>query len=223
MYQRRLTFLLFAPSALSGAATVFIALTMNAYGAWSFIHDNQLFYGFFSGAYGIQTYLWDATYGASVWSNAFLNSPLAYYILVGGVALAAGMAVFAALQLLGVVSKESKAVLEASGNRSYRHEILSKLSLRILSLIGWTLYAAFFISAFLPFISALNEIGVDRISQGGGGGLLWCSASLLSLMLSFHIHVVFARLLVLRPRLFGGIDAIERAESVSEHKLESGS
>lgn len=219
MYQRRLALLLFTPSILSGAGIIFLAALLNAYGAWTFIHNNQLFYGFFSGAYGIQTYLWETSYGLSAWSKTFLSSSLAYYVLVAGVAVIAGLAVFALLQVLGVVQKEGKLLSATQGNRTYHHEVLSRLGLRAVSIIGWTLFTAFFVSTLLPFVSLLNEMGVDAINNGEGGWL-YCAASLALLILALHIHVIFARLVALRPRLFGGMSEIEKAESVSPHKLD---
>lgn len=214
MHQKQLALLLFTPSLLSGSVTLSLAIALNGYGAWTFIRENQLFYGFISGAYGIQTYLGNASYGVSAWSSAFLNSPHAYYALVGGVAIAAGLAVFTLLQLLGIVKHEGQELLQDTpANRINRREVLNRFGLRVISIIGWALYAAFFISTLLPFVSVLNELGIEAIGEDSWFGWVQCVLSFLLLAVAIHLHVVLLRLIVLRPRLFGGTATIEGTDS----------
>jgi hypothetical protein len=221
--QRRLALLLFLPSALSGTLVFLTALGVLGYGAWTYIYDNQLFYGFFSGAYGIQTYLWNISFDFSVWTSTFLRSPAAYYVLVGGVAIAAGIAVFTVLQLIRSVMQQSSETLHAAHDPTavhmqYLRDTVGRLWLRVLSMVGWTLYTAFFVSTFLPFIALLTQVGIESIQKAQPGGWLKCVAAGGLLIFSLHLHVVFARLTTLRPRLFG-LAATEEAEADSEHNL----
>lgn len=214
MHQKRLALILFTPSLISGSITILLALGLNAYSAWTFIRDNELFNGLFSGAYGLHAYFGDASYGVSAWSNAFISSPAAYYILVGGVSIAAGLAVFTLLQVAGLIGRESQELLrDTPANRVNKHEALGRLGLRMVSIVGWTLYAAFFISTLLPFTTLLNELGVEVIGEGKTVGWVQCALSLVLLMCAIHLHVVLIRLIALRPRLFGGAGIVEDAET----------
>jgi hypothetical protein len=220
--QRRLAILLFIPSIFSGTSVFAITIGVLGWGAWTYINDNQLFYGSFSGAYSLQSYVWDISFRFSSITNAFLHSPASYYVLVGGMAIAAGVAVFTVLQLVRVVLKQSHVALHAAQNPSdyhlqYLRDTVSRLWLRVLSIVGWALYSAFFVSTFIPFVLLLLQVGVEDIQRILISGWLECAGSAGLLMLGLHMHIIFMRLVALRPRLFGS-DAIEAAEAISDHE-----
>ncbi|HSX29233.1 MAG TPA: hypothetical protein VLE73_01595 [Candidatus Saccharimonadales bacterium] len=224
MYQRSLTRLLLTPSISSGLIVFAGSAVVLGYSGWLYISDNQIFYDYLFGAYGLKTFVWQNSLGFSVWTQAFLSSPVAYYLLVGGVAVAVGVAVFTVLQAAGVFVRGTAELIDqveykgpTRGNAL--REILSRLVLRVTSLIGWAVYAAFFVSMLVPFSIVLNQTGIEHLRSGTWYGVFGCLGAYVLLALGLHLHVVFIRLTALRPRLFGGDDVIQEAEAQSGHGL----
>ncbi|HSX31875.1 MAG TPA: hypothetical protein VLF43_01315 [Candidatus Saccharimonadales bacterium] len=224
MNLRSLTRLLLTPSITSGVLTVAIALGVLGYSGWLYISDNQIFYDYLFGAYGLKTFVWQNSLGFSIWSQNFLSSPLAYYLLVGGAAITVGVAVFTVLQttsgfVRGTAELIDQAQFKGPSQRSALRELVSRLVLRTTALIGWAVYMAFFVSMLVPFSIVLNQMGIDRIRNGAFYGILATIGAFAVLVLALHLHTVFLRLTALRPRLFGGDDAIQEAEAQSQHQL----
>jgi hypothetical protein len=221
MYDRRLTRLLLLPSLLSGTAVLLISLGLLGYHAWLYISDNQLYYEYLFGAYGLKTYVWQSSAGISAWQSAFLSSPTAYYMLVGGVAIAAGLAAYTALQWWSLLFRGSAMVwyeLRAPGLSHWEiaKELLGRLGMRSLTIVGWGVYAAFTFSTILPFVIILNQVGVSAVANNHWAGWLACGGAWLLSAFILHLHIVFMRLAFLKPRLFGGDLAIEEAEATTE-------
>ena len=228
MYDLRLIRLLLRPSLFSGLLTVLLSALALGYNAWSYVSEEQLFYDYLFGYSGLGTYLWQHVQ-STTWQETFLNSPILYYALVVMAATIAGMIAFFLLQLLGLVShslKEGWDSLHSHGKtaRTVANELLTRLGLRILSLLSWGFYAGFFISVIMPFILALNTMGVDSINASRSlEGLGECLGALLVLTVSMHLHVIFLRLVFLRPRVFGGNIAIALARiEVDSHVTREG-
>lgn len=220
MYQNSLLRLLLTPSILSGMGIFVIVLAVLGYSGWLYISDNQIFYDYLFGAYGLKTFVWQNSLGFSVWSQAFLSSPLAYYMLVGGVAVIVGVAVFTVLQAAGLFVRGTAELIDQAQYRGPTHkaamrELVSRLVLRITGVFGWAVYAAFFVSSLVPFSIVLNQMGIEALRQGSAPGALACVGAFALLAFAFHLHVVFVRICVLKPRLFGGDAAIEEAEATS--------
>jgi hypothetical protein len=217
MYQRRLTRLLLLPSLSSGTTVACVVLAVLGYNAWTYISNQQLFYDNLFGAYGLKTYVWQHSIEATSWGNTFLGSSIAYYILVGAAATVGGLTVYTFLQSLSLLFAGgrhiwSELTVLGSTRRAIVRELVARLVLRTISLIGWGVYTAFFFSTLLPFVIVLNQTGVDTVSAGQMLGWLYCVGAVLLLGIALHMQVVFMRLLLLRPRLFGD-RAIEEAEA----------
>lgn len=218
MYQQRLLRLLLLPSLISGSAVTGIALAVLGYSAWLYIGENQLFYNYLFGVYGLKTYVWQLSVGATAWDRSLLGSPLAYYMLVGAAASAAGLLVYTLLQWLSLSFSQGRLLwreLHTSGqdHRQIAKGLLARLGLRTTALVGWGVYAAAFFSIVVPFCIILNQNGVDRIHAGAQAGWLSSLGALAILLLTLHLHIVFLRLVFLRPRLIGGDKAIAEAEA----------
>jgi hypothetical protein len=66
----------------------------------------------------------------------------------------------------------------------------------------WFIYVIFFFTILLPFAILAGRIAAgDLVSPTGP---LYALISIVVLWLSLHLHIVLARLFMLRPRLFGG-------------------
>lgn len=224
MYDLRLTRLLLFPSFLSGAFFFCWTLFLITYNGWLYIDEQQLFYDYLFGMHGLKTYVWQYSQNVTAWQTSFLGSPAAYYALVGAAATAAGLIVYCMLQLLGIVSLNVGAGWETLHSQNGKvgirktaaKELLTRLGLRLLSLICWGFYAAFFFSTMAPFVSVLNRAGIDFLNEAHLYGLGICFGALLLLFFSFHLHVVFMRLTFLRPRVFGGDQVIEEVKAATD-------
>lgn len=221
MYDLRLTRLLLLPSFLSGAFMFCWALFLVTYNGWLYLSEQQLFYDYLFGMHGLKTYIWQYSQNVTAWQTSFLGSPAAYYALVGAAATAAGLVVYCVLQLSGIVSHNIGEGLEelrgkAGIRKTVARELLTRLGLRLLSIICWGFYAAFFFSTMAPFLSVLNRVGIDLINNNQLYGLGVCFGVLLLLFFSLHLHIVFMRLVFLRPRVFGGDRVIEEVKAGAE-------
>jgi len=217
MHQRALLRILLLPSFLSGTLVGVAAVGILGYHVWEYVSNNQLFYSHLFGAYGIKTYLWQSSFDLVAWSRAFLGSSVAYYLLVSGAAIAAGLLVFTILQGVTLLSRGTSHLLHETAipvesRKVIYTELLRQLGLRILGLVGWGAYAAFFASILYPFVVTLNQVGLERRGHAPLAGWSICLAALLFLAVALHMHVIFARLCMLRPRLFGGARALEAAD-----------
>lgn len=218
VYDLRLIRLLLAPSLLSGGLTLALGVLLIGYNAWLYVSEEQLFYDYLFGSHGLKTYIWQHSDGVNSWQGAFLGNPIIYYVLVGAAAIAVGLVVYFLLQLTSLVFKNfrlSLGVLQTQNKTAkiVASELFSRLLIRVLSIVCWGLYGGFFISIILPFVFVLNRLGVDSIHDSRSIGWLSCFGALFILMLTMHLHVIFVRLVFLRPRLFGGDRAIEIAEA----------
>lgn len=86
-----------------------------------------------------------------------------------------------------------------------RAEALARLIFRALALVGWVLYSLLFAAFLVPAFVALFSSGIADLSHVDWLALFTAYGAL---WIALHAHVVFARLLCLRPRLFGGADVI---------------
>ncbi len=194
---------------------VAVAVGVLGYNTWMYITKNQLFYDNLFGAYGLKTYVWEHSLGATTWKNSFLASPLAYYVFVVVAALAAGLIVYTVVEMFGLLVRGGRLALRGVITLlAVHHRVrLVRLGLRVLALAGWALYTAFFLSTILPFVIVLSQTGVDRVHGGTVTGWWACAGAFVILVAALHLQVVFLRLVTLRARLFLGDRAIEEAES----------
>jgi hypothetical protein len=191
--------LLLMPSSLSGALVIAAAIVMVGGAAWSYVTNAQLFYDVLFGYRGIATALVSAP-DAFILLRSISASPIMYYLML----LTAGVGIgFIIFELLQWISRPHH--LDAPSLQ----ETLTKLLVRLLALAGWGVYIAFFVSLLVPFITLLIRLALEKIPGDWPVAvfLLLCALSLQ--IIAVHIHTVFARLVLLRPRIFGGWDLEE--------------
>lgn len=209
--------ILLLPSQISGLFCVFIALLVCGVKAWSYIRHNQLFYEYLFDAYGFNTLLLEAPNSVHLISDAILNSSATYYALLLICGVLASLTVYAIMQAVSNAKQATSEVLHEmhEPGQLYKQavrESFLRLGLRAASLIGWTVFIIVFLSIFAPLSISLLYIGIDHISDDHKIGWLIAAAGCLIIALCLHIHVVFARLTWLKPRLFGGDKVIEELE-----------
>lgn len=78
---------------------------------------------------------------------------------------------------------------------------LVRLGFRLLAVVGWAAYLWLFFGYILHYIVAATLAAGGNLADLQNVGFLL--VALLMTILSLHLHVVFARLAALRPRLFG--------------------
>ncbi|MDB5186203.1 MAG: hypothetical protein JWL85_726 [Candidatus Saccharibacteria bacterium] len=80
----------------------------------------------------------------------------------------------------------------------------TKVALRSLVILMWFVYSVFFFKILLPFSILSGQIGISNLYDLDGW--LYVGLAFAVLIASLHLHVVLLRLLMLRPRVFGGSD-----------------
>lgn len=128
---------------------------------------------------------------------------LIFWMIIGLVAYSFVTAVYRAVTRAVDMGRELDYV-HADRQALIRQAVI-RLVIRLLALMGWTLYAALTVSSLLPYILAMSAAakGAGDILLGIGYG-----AAAVGLAVVFlHIHLIFLRLVTLRPRVFGGAQA----------------
>ena len=207
--------LLFLPSLSSSALTSLTAAVVLVASGWSYINENLLFYDQLFGIYGFKTLLLQSD-GLYALQHALLDSTLTYYILLFAAGITVGLMVYTLLETARMTIHTTAEELHEIGDDDPLHktaarEALERLLLRVASLVGWGVYMAIFASILLPFSIVLAQTGVDMLETSLLGGVVHGASAFVLLVLGLHTHIIFARLVMLRPRLFGDSD-IEEAK-----------
>ena len=203
MSQWRLILLLFTPSWLSFSVCAGLTLLSIGVANWSYFTYNQVLYDFFYGERGIVTTLEKAPGAADI--ERFTGNAAFYGVGVVVLAVAVAAAVFFVVR----GAERGVGAVTHLGQGLDRHEHIQHALLRLLILglsVGYVLLA---INVLLPTALLYSRISAEEFftlhgmaGSIGAGALFW---------LVLHGHVVFARLVFLRPRVFGGEAAIEDA------------
>lgn len=176
---------------------------------WAFITSNPLLYDFFFGEAGVVTILETAPE-----PDTTTASPILYYAAVSAVAITVGVVLFLGLrsihrQISSRTGRPLPTKLERYRQHVLNEELGARIAFRFGVLVAWLVYGVLFMQFLLPFAVLLSRIGAEQLSTVDGWlKNLW---GFLLIALALHIHVIFARLLVMRPRLYGGEAAIEEA------------
>lgn len=202
---------LLSPSIVSGTICFVLAVGATIAIAWSYIADNQLFYDFLFGAKGASTALVTAPDSMGAFQNVLLNSQFTFYILLAGAAVASGLLVYALLQSLNSTMHSATEIVRGLRKKDAvaKHAaqtIIVRLAVRTVSLVGWALYMAFFINILVPFCALLVNGGTADITDSAPSGWWLVLGGFALVLLGLHMNVIFARLVLLKPRLFSSND-----------------
>lgn len=217
--QYSLARLLLTPSLVSGLGLGLLAVVVLVCDTWTYIDDHQLFYGYLVGPSSLSEFISQASSpSVSAWLHFLADSRVTYYILLCAFAAVVGLAVYTLLQVSGFIYSGSVELLHTTmdhraSQRSHRVELLLRFGLRLLAMAGWTVYMVATLSVLLPFTVALERLGLaDFRNDAALSGIGCYVLAWLLLVITLHLHVVFMRLISLRPRLFGGTNEIVVAE-----------
>jgi hypothetical protein len=184
--------------------TLFILAT----NAWIYIDDNKYFYDFFFGSKGIVTAIIHVPNDLLGLLHATVTSTTSYYVLIVLVGISIAVMVYEALVAIGRVREamhEVESEIRVSG-LTYRQAFAERLPVwgtRLACALVWALYWLVFLQVLLPFGVVLLQNGIDSIVASVASGWLSILSSAAFVAVSFHMHVIFMRLITLRLRLFG--------------------
>jgi hypothetical protein len=215
MYQLRLLKLLVLPSLLSGVLVMMIAALFLGATVWSYVAHSSVLYTYFFGPQGLVTILQHSPSSIKGTLHTLLAGAPAYdaVILIGAAVL--GVVVYIALQIFDhAVAGTAETWLNlqtVNQNPRYtaRHELRKRIVARTGALLAWLIYCLVFTKLVLPFCVLTTNHGVHHVQTMRG--IAECLLGYVALSVGLHLHVVFLRLLMLRPRLFGGDAAIALA------------
>lgn len=217
---RRISWIL-RPSLLSGIIAFFLTSVLLGSAGWAYISDSGLFYDQLFGAYGAVTILQLQPHNLPGIQDAVLNGPATYYVLLITGALIAGISIYLLLESASLVGRgASLFISQVHANRKSAREAaratLVRLGLHITALIAWALYWLVFANVLVPLVIIMLQQALDAISSAQAIGWLMLLIPFIILAGSIHFHATFARLVFLRVRLLGGVDA-ELSRLESEH------
>lgn len=215
MGQFNLIRLLLLPSFLSGLLTVVATLGIMGASAWLYISGGLLFYEPLFGSLGVVTILVQAPDVFAVVREVVFDNTITYGLLIVVCAILIGLLVFAVLQGVSRVTRETSVVwyefhLHTPAAQRAVRESLTRLAIRSLSVVCWALYGLLVGNFLLPFCILLLQAGLDLLESAWAMGAALSLLATLFMLLGLHLNVVFLRLCLLRPRVLRGY-AFERA------------
>ena len=205
MPQWRLILLLVTPSWLSFCVVTAVTVLVVGVSSWSYFTYNPTFYDFFYGEHGIVTTLELAPGAVEAVQENISNNPVIY-----GVGIVVSAMIAAAIMLFVLRGAERGAQAASHlGNDIDRRDYIQHVLLRLLLIVLWIVYALLSVNVLLPMCLLFTRIGAEDVTSPSGFGLAAASTFLFGMVL--HGHIVFARMVCLRPRVFGSEAAIEDA------------
>jgi hypothetical protein len=209
MSRSLLSRLLLLPSLLSGLFVIITVSCMLGIMAWTYISHQQLFYEYLFGRYGLTTILLIAPDSFSAVRMALINGSLTYYSVVFVAAISATLVTYTILETGQRMTRGTWTLWrelneDTKLSREILRQTIMRLIIRVISLFGWMAYFIAFIDVLLPASIVLLQIGISMIAANQSLGWGYVLVAWLLLAVTVHMHVTFARLTFLRPRLFGG-------------------
>lgn len=183
-------------------SALFAGITLSA-ASWPYLQTQYFFMTYLSGDYGLTSLFKDI----NIVLGQTLNSPLSYNIAVLVFAALVGLGVYTVMESLRHMLSDAMAAIEeveyadASSKRAIARALEVRIGLRIITGFVWLGYSIMFFNILIP---ALVTYAVSTPADGTFGSSIRNLLAFSVILLGFHIHVICMRLLVLRPRLFGG-------------------
>ncbi len=197
---KRLFVAVFTPSWLSAVVCILVGL---------FVSVGVVFVsGYRSSALRLDVITYKTPQGATAYHAA--SSGLLANPFIGNLPLIAfwtivGFAVYLfAINIFRAISSTAELKDEMDYVNVNRHDLLwsaiEQLLVHLGVLIIWVAYILFFLHQILPYCINLALVGTTQITSPLGGGYALLATVVLAL--AMHLHAIFLRLLLLRPRVF---------------------
>lgn len=206
MKDARLFVTLVTPSPISFIISFLFSGLVLLGASWSGLRSYPTISPFLSGDYSFSRLLHDA----NVWLSDLFSSDLSYNIAVIVFAVLFGGCVYFMVQSIRHILSEARTTLdemEYSDQRSkeaIERSLGLRFVLRLSTAVVWLGYTIFFFNGVLPFCSSL----ISKGSSMGSFSPLKTLIAFALLVVTCHLHVIFVRLIALRPRLFGLQDVV---------------
>lgn len=88
--------------------------------------------------------------------------------------------------------------------------VLQRLGVHAATVVVWALYGWLFFAFIVPYVIAASLVGAVTFPTLEGIGYIIVATVIISLAL--HLHIVFLRVLLLRPRVFGSANSVLSAQ-----------
>ncbi len=220
MQQLRLLKLLLKPSWLSTLMAITLTTVVLGIGNWLYVTRNTFVSEYLFGDFGLVTSLQKSQGNLGQVVIDLFDKPFSYNVIVLLIAVVCGALVYIALESVtrsvDNVQETWEEIHYASGStrKLVEIELGMRWFIRIAALVSWIVYWILWLSIIIPFCLLASRLLLTDASTlaawaYGGLGVVVCVAS-------FQLHVVFIRLILLRPRVFGGRRAIE-LETYDQH------
>jgi hypothetical protein len=202
--ESRLLATLLTPSPLSFILSCLCAALVVVGISWASLQSQSFLSPYLSGEYGFTSIL----HGLNVMLGTAFNSDLSYNIAVICFAALFGLGVYTTIASMRHIVNEAHVTLDEMEYADKRNKgaigksLGLRLGLRCVSGVVWLGYAIIFFNGILPFCSSLISTGSTQLIS------LRSLAAFGLLFLAVHVHIIFVRLIALRPRLFGAYDVI---------------
>ncbi len=207
MHRYTLTTLLLLPSLFSGSLAVFLSATLIIFTNWAYVSPENALYVYLFGPYGLTTIFQESS-NALAAINGIFSSPFAYNVSVIIFALFIGLLIYVLLEGMDHISAKAHTAIsevEYINDPGLKHRMRVegevRLGLRTAALVVWIIYLIFFARVIVPFCILLGRMDAGTVLTGPN--ILKGLAAFALLAIALHIHTIFMRLLVLRPRMFG--------------------
>jgi hypothetical protein len=215
MHQARLILLMFKPSLFSFIGTNVVAIIILIVANRPVVTRNPVLYEYFYGPQGLTTVLRQSTDSFSAFTKALSAQFITYEVLVFVAAVTVGFLVYFALQFISnLLSGATSMILEVheadkKAKKFVAAEVFTRLLVRVGALIAWFFYTVFFMKVLLPF--CILSVGMAIVGLFDNFAWAYAILGYIGLVAGLHLHIVFMRLVVLKPRLFGGHNEIMEA------------
>jgi hypothetical protein len=205
MYRLPLIRILLSPSLSGGLGVLLGAAGAILFDIWPTIRYTTSVNAYVFGQYGARTLLLQSQDRLSL-LRSVLHGSLVYYILVVVAGMSVGLVMYAFLESVGWARSTASEAMQDLHEDRQKHDLLRRQGLRIFCLVTWGIYTLFFITIMVPFSLSLAEYATNisslffRVCSMAAAGVI--------LAIGLHLHVIFARLSLLRIRIFGGNDVM---------------
>lgn len=205
MHKHQQSLILFSPSLLSGLLVVFFSIAVITVTIFTYLSGQGTFYDYLLGSRSSTVALEQSSGPASTLDNTVFNNIWLARVLNFALWALVGLLVYALIHYSIIGSEAAVDNIKKTRYKNARvGEMFTdfgiRLVIRLAAITGWIIYWIFFIKVLLPFCVLIirNEVGHLSTVNDWYFGLL----SAVVLILGFHLHTVFMRLIALRLRLF---------------------
>lgn len=207
MRQLQLFVLLLQPSVFSFAVAALASGALLAVGNWSGIANSRLLYDYLS----IGNILGTTPEGFTTFLDALLGGRAAYLFVTLALAATVSLLVYLFLDSIEnmvngfLTSNVRVRSLSERGQQRILAEMITHIIFRAAAFLAWGMYTALFVMVIVPYLVYVFGSATADLSH-----MQWREAlpAWILAWLALHVHVIFLRLFLLRPRVFGGEDVV---------------